>query len=51
MNNILTFELIQEYYKKGYYTNYHLKELCKVGFITETEYYKLTGKMYWEDTN
>ena len=44
-----TYEMIEKYYKKGYYTNYHLKEYCRMGYLTEQEYFVLTGLRYWED--
>lgn len=46
-----TFEIIKNYYDRGYYTVFQIKEYCRTGYITETEYYKLIGKHYWEDVD
>lgn len=51
MNNVLTYELIRNYYLKGYYSNNHIKELCRVNVITQAQYATLTGEVYWESTN
>lgn len=51
MNNVLTYELIRNYYIKGYYTNAHLRDLCKANVITQSQYATLTGEVYWESAN
>lgn len=51
MNKYPTFEIIKDYYEKGYYTNYHLKEYCRAGYITEQQYTSLTGKAFWESVD
>lgn len=51
MNKVLTYELVKEYYEKGYYTKVHLKELCTVGIISQSQYTILTSETYWESTN
>lgn len=47
---MLTFELIKEYYTKGYYSKIHLKELYKANYITETQYFSLTGSTVWDES-
>lgn len=49
MNKILTYDIVKDYYIKGYYSNKNLKELCTADVITQSQYTSLTGRMYWED--
>ena len=45
---MLTFEIIKKYYEKEYYTVRQIKDFCSVGYITESQYTEITGKIYWE---
>lgn len=51
MNNVLTYELIRNYYLKGYYSKKNIKELCRVNVITQSQYTTLTGEVYWESAD
>ena len=50
MNNILTYELIKKFYEKGYYSKSQLKELFKANYLTESQYYSLTGSTVWDES-